>query len=376
MGCERGVAAGDIAAAVAAHLRKYGLAEGSVAAVATLDRKLDEPGLVAWSAERNLPLRGYAPEALSAMPVPTPSEVVRAAVGTPSVAEAAAALSARGDAGDLSGAELIAPKGVYGRVTVAAARRCPPGRLSVVGLGPGDPAVMTPAAARAVDGAEVVVGYHGYLAQLGPRPIGQRLEGYSLGEERARAAEAVALAAQGYRVALVSSGDAGIYGMASLTFEVLEDRGWDGAHPAVEVLPGVTAATAAAALLGAPLGHDFAAISLSDLHTPWEAIERRLRAAAEADMVVALYNPRSQRRSEQFVAAAALLGERRAPTTPVGVVRNAFRPDAETLVTTLADLLQARVDMFTIVLVGNSQTRVIAGRMVTPRGYPRGGERA
>ncbi len=374
VGCERGVPEAEIARAVAEHLRAHGLAPGAVAMVATLERKLDEPGLAAWAAGAGLPLRGFPPETLSGVPVPTPSEVVRAAVGTPSVAEAAACLSAGADRPWT--AELAGPKGVYGRVTVAVARRrARAGQIAIVGLGPGDPAQMTPAAERALAAAEVVVGYSGYLAQLGSRPAGQRVLGYGLGEERQRCEQAVALAAQGYRAALVGSGDAGVYGMASLTFEVLQERGWDGRWPEVRVLPGITAATAAAALLGAPLGHDFAAISLSDLHTPWATIALRLRAAADADLVVALYNPRSGRRAGHLAAASALLSERRAPATPVGVVRNAFRPDASVMVTTLGELAQAEVDMFTIVLVGNSQTRLVAGHMVTPRGYPQGGGR-
>jgi precorrin-3B C17-methyltransferase len=179
-----------------------------------------------------------------------------------------------------------------------------------------------------------------------------------------RAKQAVAEAAAGRRVAVVCSGDAGVFGMASLVLEVAGPAGVE-----VDIVPGVTAALAAAALLGAPLGHDHAVISLSDLLTPWAAIEARLRAAAAADLVVALYNPRSKGRTWQFDAARAILLEHRPPATPVGVVTDAARPGESVGLTTLGDLDPAAVGMTTCVIVGSSTTRVIGGRMVTPRGY-------
>jgi len=174
----------------------------------------------------------------------------------------------------------------------------------------------------------------------------------------------VSEAGAGRRVALVCSGDAGVYAMASLALEVAAGAGVE-----VEVVPGVTAALASAALLGAPLGHDHVVISLSDLLTPWPAIEARLRAAAAADLVVALYNPRSRGRTWQFDAARTILLEHRAPETPVGVVTDATRPGQSVQVTTLADVDPEVVGMTTCVIVGSSATRVLAGRMVTPRGY-------
>ena len=184
-----------------------------------------------------------------------------------------------------------------------------------------------------------------------------------LGAEEERASTAVELAAAGHAVALVGSGDAGVYAMASPALER-----YDGSFDVVGV-PGVTAALAAAALLGAPLGHDHAAISLSDLHTPWEVIERRIAAAAEGDFVVTFYNPRSRGRGTQLPAALALLRERRPGSTPVGVVRDASRPGERVTLTTLDDVDVSTVDMLTTVVVGSSQTRVVGGRMVTPRGY-------
>jgi cobalt-precorrin 5A hydrolase/precorrin-3B C17-methyltransferase len=173
----------------------------------------------------------------------------------------------------------------------------------------------------------------------------------------------VAEARKGHAVALVGSGDVGVYAMASPALAVA------GADIDVVGVPGITAGLAAAALLGAPLGHDHAIISLSDLHTPWEIIERRIRAAAEGDFVVAFYNPRSQGRDWQLGAALEILARHRPPATPAGVVRDAFRPGEQVLLTTLAELDPGIVDMRSVVIVGSASTRAIAGRMVTPRGY-------
>jgi precorrin-3B C17-methyltransferase len=185
----------------------------------------------------------------------------------------------------------------------------------------------------------------------------------------ARAHLAVERARQGEAVCVISSGDAGIYGMASLVLEVAAQSAPSTLLPEVVVVPGVSAITACAALLGAPLGHDFAVISLSDLLTPWEVIEKRLLAAAAADFVTVLLNPKSARRQWQYGRAQALLAQHRASETPVGVVRNAYRPKQSVQLTTLSAMLEAQVDMLTTVIVGNSQTRGWQSCMVTPRGY-------
>jgi cobalt-precorrin 5A hydrolase/precorrin-3B C17-methyltransferase len=335
-----------------------GLARQSVAEVATIDRRLTEPAVVALG----LPIATFTAEQLARVDVPTPSAEVSAAVGTPSVAEAAALLAAG------PGAELVVPKRKSAAGTVAVARRATPkGHLAIVGLGPGLPEHRTPAAAAAVRKAEVVVGYRPYVDQcadlLAPHHDVVRSP---IGSEVDRARIAVEAAAAGRRVALVCSGDAGVYAMASITFEVIGDSG---AAVDVEVVPGVTASLAAAAALGAPLGHDHVLISLSDLLTPWDVIEQRVRAAAEADLVVAFYNPRSKGRSWQLDAARRILLERRAPTTPVGIVTDAARPDQRITLTTLGDFDAELVTMTTCVVIGSSTTTVVNGRMVTPRGY-------
>ncbi|MER3425316.1 MAG: precorrin-3B C(17)-methyltransferase, partial [Nitrospiraceae bacterium] len=244
-----------------------------------------------------------------------------------------------------------------------------PGRILLVGIGPGDRADMTPRAIDALDQADVVLGYRRYLEQIEDLLVGKRVIPRELTKERERAEQTVELALKGKTVALVSSGDSGIYGMAGLVFEILAERKWDSKEGAqVEVVPGITALSACAALLGAPLMHDFAVISLSDLLTPWPVIKQRLEAAAQADFVLGLYNPKSSRRATQFEEACSLLLRYRSGQTPVGLVRRAGRPGCRTTITTLAQLPACEVDMETMILIGNTQTKLVGDRMVTPRG--------
>lgn len=236
-----------------------------------------------------------------------------------------------------------------------------------MGIGPGSAEHMTPKAREAIEAADVVVGYKTYveLVRSLVKSGGQVISG-TMGREVDRARTAVAKALENKRVAVVSSGDPGVYGMAGIVLEVaaLEGKGIP-----VEIVPGVTAATAAASRLGAPLVTDFAVISLSDLLTPWEQIEERLEAAAKADFAIVLYNPQSMGRKEPLAKAHEILLRHRAPSTPVGVVRQAGREGEGTVITTLERLLDCDVDMVTTIIVGNSTTRVVNGRMVTPRGY-------
>ncbi|MDX2099531.1 MAG: precorrin-3B C(17)-methyltransferase, partial [Leptolyngbyaceae cyanobacterium bins.59] len=197
----------------------------------------------------------------------------------------------------------------------------------------------------------------------------QIVEALPITQERQRAHRAIELAQWGLAVAVISSGDCGIYGMAGLVLEELRAIGWDGKAPSVQAFPGITALQAAAARVGAPLMHDFCAISLSDLLTPWEVIEKRLTAAAHADFVTALYNPRSQTRLEQMGRARSIFLQWRNPETPVAIVRSAYRPDEQVTLTTLGQLPEESVDMLTIVLIGNQSTRLYEDWMITPRGY-------
>ena len=267
-------------------------------------------------------------------------------------------------------ATLVVPKQTSPHATAAIARRTPRGRLAIVGIGPGARDLLTPRAAAELRRARIVVGLDQYLNQVADllRP-GTVLRSSGLGQEQERAAAAVADAAAGHAVALIGSGDAGIYAMGSPALE--------SADATIDVVgvPGVTAALAAAAALGAPLGHDHAMISLSDLHTPWEVIERRVSAAADADLVVCFYNPASRERDWQLRKALAILAAQRPPGTPVGWVRDATRPGQRTGLATLATFDPAVIDMRTMVIVGSSRTRLFAGRMVTPREYRWGSTR-
>jgi cobalt-precorrin 5A hydrolase/precorrin-3B C17-methyltransferase len=358
LGSSRNVDAAEVLALIDGALAAAGLSADSVVAAATVEAKATEPGLVGACAQRGWALVPYSAEALAAIEVPHPSDVVRAAVGTPSVSEAAALRHAG------AGAELVVPKTASDMATVAIARRRPRGRLAIVGLGPGARDLLTPRAVAALAGATVVVGLDQYVDQVRDllRP-GTRVVASALGDEEERARTAVDEARAGRSVALVSSGDAGVYAMASPALETAGD------DVDVQIVPGVTAAVAAAALLGSPLGHDHAAVSLSDLLTPWEVIEQRIGAVAAGDFVVTFYNPRSRGREWQLPRALEILRDHRPATTPVGLVRDATRPGERVILTTLAEVDVGLVDMRTAVVVGNSQTRMLAGRMVTPRGY-------
>ncbi|QKZ22479.1 precorrin-3B C(17)-methyltransferase [Streptomyces chartreusis] len=362
VGASRGAPADEVLGLVESALRDAGLSPASLAELATVDAKADEPGIVEAAERLGVPLVTRSADELAVVEVPNPSDAPLAAVGTPSVAEAAALVG---------GGELLVPKrkseradGRPAMATCAVVRRPGRGRLSVVGLGPGARDLLTPRAKAELRRASVLVGLDQYVDQIRDllRP-GTRILESGLGAEEERARTAVEEARKGQAVTLIGSGDAGVYAMASPALAEASDD--------IDVIgvPGVTAALAAAAILGAPLGHDHVSISLSDLHTPWEVIERRVRAAAEADIVVTFYNPRSRGRDWQLPKALAILAEHRTPKTPVGVVRNASRPDESSRLTTLGSLDPATVDMMTVVTVGNTATRDIAGRMVTPRGY-------
>ncbi|MGC4813872.1 precorrin-3B C(17)-methyltransferase [Micromonospora sp. DT228] len=361
VGASRGVPAGEVAELLHRVLAEAGLDPASLRCLASADIKADEAGILRTADTLGVPLVTWPATRLATVDVPHPSEVVRAAVGTPSVAEAAALLGPDGRADD---ATLLVGKTATAMATVAVARHAPRGRLAVVGLGPGAADLRTPRAVAELRRAAVVVGLDQYLDQVRDvlRP-GTRVLSSGLGAEEARARAAVAEAVAGRAVALVGSGDAGVYAMASPALEYADER--------IDVVgvPGVTAALAAGALLGAPLGHDHAYVSLSDLHTPWEVIERRVTAAAEGDFVTLFYNPRSRARDWQLGKALGILAAHRPPDTPVGVVRNASRQGERVHLATLTTLDPAVVDMYSVVVVGSSDTRLVAGRMVTPRGY-------
>ena len=354
IGASRGVSIEELDELVTTTLAQQGLSPRSVSLVATVDAKGDEAAILEMCHRTGWSLVTHDAAALAEVDVPNPSRHPLEAVGTPSVAEAAAML--HGD--------LVVPKTKSAMATVAVSRIRPRGRLSIVGIGPGARDLLTPRAVEALRSSSVWVGLDQYVEQVRDlaRP-GTRFVETGLGREQERAHSAVAEAARGHAVALLGSGDAQVYAMASPALEVAGD------DIDVDVVPGITAALAASALLGAPLGHDHASISLSDLHTPWPAIEARVRAVAKGDLVVSFYNPRSRDRDWQLPKALAILAEHRPSTTPVGVVTHASREGQTVHLTTLAELDVELVGMYSLVTVGSSQSTVVADRFVTPRGY-------
>jgi cobalt-precorrin 5A hydrolase / precorrin-3B C17-methyltransferase len=379
IGCERGCSSEEIAELARASLAEAGLAAGAVAAVVSIELKLAEPAIHMLAKSLGVPARFFPVARLLAETerLSERSAATFRATGCWGVAEGAA-LAAAGPGG-----MLVVPKRKSRRATCAVARAAAPidtatigrprGKLAVVGIGPGDAAWGTREASAALAQATDVVGYGLYLDLLGGALDGKRRHASGLGEEEARARHALNLAAEGRSVALVSSGDAGIYGLASLVFELL-DRSAKPEWRSVElaVCPGISAMQAAAARAGAPLGHDLCAISLSDLLTPWEVIQARLMAAGAADFVVALYNPRSTRRPARLAEATAILLRHRPPHTPVFIGRNLGRDGEERRILALSELASAEVDMLSVVLVGSSTTRRLDAdppRLYTPRGY-------
>jgi precorrin-3B C17-methyltransferase len=240
------------------------------------------------------------------------------------------------------------------------------GTLYVVGTGPGSLEHLTPAASAALNEADIIVGYRTYLDLISEYLENKEVVASEMMKEVDRCKQSLELAASGKKVALVSGGDPGIYAMAGLVFEMAKDMD---CNCDIEVVPGIAAINGCAARLGAPLMHDFAAVSLSDLLTPWPLIEKRLTAVAMADFVCAIYNPKSKKRTEQIVKAREIFLAHRDPATPVGIVSAATRPHEEIQLTTLEDMLKANINMQSTVIIGNSQTYVWKGKMVTPRGY-------
>ncbi|NER28252.1 MAG: precorrin-3B C(17)-methyltransferase [Symploca sp. SIO1C4] len=390
IGCERGTSKELLVTAIEQTCQRYQLATAAIAAIATIDLKADEVGLVELCAEHNWPLRTFPAEVLGGVSVPNPSRIVKKEVGTPSVAEAAALLAAssqtllvskqifRSQSLNLDIAKLEGDNNIHnyqGAVTVAIAQSeleytGRNGQLFLVGTGPGQLDQMTPAAQTAVTKADAVIGYSLYIDLITAlRRPGQIIEALPITKERQRAQRAIELAEWGLSVAVISSGDCGIYGMAGLVFEELRNQGWDGKKPEIQLFPGISALQAAASRVGAPLMHDFCAISLSDLLTPWKVIEKRLEAAAQADFVTALYNPQSRKRTQQIAIAQDIFLKYRHPHTPVAIVRSAYREDEQVTLTTLDKFLDLPIDMLSTVLIGNQSTDIYSNWMITPRGY-------
>lgn len=386
VGCARNCDPAELSALVADTLAEAGLSPAAVHSVNSISLKADEPAIIALARDLGVPLRLFEADALEVETprLANPSDVVFAEVGAHGVSEAAALAQAGPEAA------LHVTKRKTANATCALALATAPlvalrgrarGKLSIVGIGPGQAAWRTPEVSSLVAEAEELVGYGLYIDLLGPLAVGKERSDFPLGGEEDRCRYALEQAGKGKNVALVCSGDAGIYAMGALVFELL-DRGPDemgvsDAARRVEVVcsPGVSALQGAAARAGAPLGHDFCAISLSDLLTPRADILRRLKAAAEGDFVIAFYNPVSKTRRTLLAEARDILLQHRPAGTPVMLATSLGRPEENLRYRRLDQLEVDEVDMLTVVLVGSSNSRLAelgeGSRMFTPRGYAR-----
>ncbi|MFZ3121845.1 MAG: cobalamin biosynthesis protein [Thermodesulfovibrionales bacterium] len=415
IGCNRGTSADEIEDAVKRALAEKKLSFLSIHSVATIDIKADEKGLNEFVREYGFPIKTFTADELNKISSESgvrSSEIVFKATGAYAVAEPAALLASGTD-------KLLVRKQKIGNVTVAVSEiksgvRCqvsgaalpphPPldkwgrrggkGKIYIVGTGPGSVEHITPYAQNAIRNSDVIVGYGTYLDLIKELIKDKEILSTGMTQEIDRCKEAVELAMSGKTISVISGGDPGIYAMAGLVFEILKSRNWELGNKKwkikknqnktltshfllpsshfcidVEVIPGISALNACAARLGAPLMHDFASISLSDRLTPWELIEKRLDAAAKADFVIILYNPKSKGRAEHIDRAREIILKCRKPETPVGIVKGAMRENERVIITDLKNMLLHDIDMQTTVIIGNSQTFVCNERMITPRGY-------
>jgi cobalt-precorrin 5A hydrolase/precorrin-3B C17-methyltransferase len=382
IGCERGAQAEEVIELAETVLKESGFARQALAGVFSIDVKADEAAVHAAAKHFGVPARFFDAATLEAETprLANPSGVVFAEVGCHGVSEGAA-LAAVG-----AGGKLVVEKRKTSRATAALAQALQPldvrtiggarGKLFVVGIGPGSTGWRSPEASAMVAEATDLVAYSLYIDLLGPLADGKARHDFDLGAEEARVRFALELAGQGKTVGLICSGDAGIYAMATLVFELIDRGGLSDAARRVEVqcTPGISALQGAAARAGAPLGHDFCTISLSDLLTPWPSIQMRLKAAAEGDFVIAFYNPVSKKRRTQLAYARDVLLEHRPFDTPVILATNLGREGETVRVVPLGELNVDDVDMLTVVVVGSSESRTMKtgdGKtwVYTPRGY-------
>ncbi|RJQ19393.1 MAG: precorrin-3B C(17)-methyltransferase [Nitrospiraceae bacterium] len=408
IGCNSGTSKMEIDNAVRKVLAANDLSFLSIHSLTTIDKKGNEPGLIAFAGKYNFEVRTFSPDELNRVKGVIKSKTVFRAVGANAVAEPAALLASGDD-------NLLVPKQKIGNVTVAIAERVESqesrvkkkedskfniqgpnpltkllthsSRLYIVGTGPGGIEYITPRAQEAIKESDVIVGYGTYLDLIEELIKNKEVVSTGMTQEVDRCKKAVELALEGKTVSIISGGDPGIYAMAGLVFELLRTQSTEPraqtqnskdlslvtchSSLSVEVIPGISALNACAARLGAPLMHDFASISLSDRLTPWEVIEKRLEAAAMADFVIALYNPRSKGRQGHINRAQEIILKYRSPNTPVGIVKGAMRENEDIVITNLQDMPAHDIDMQTTVIIGNSHTFSWGNFLITPRGYER-----
>ena len=388
MGCRRGKAYEDLKAFAEEALRKLGLCRESVCALASVDVKKEEPGLAALAADLGVPFMTFSVEQLDKTQLSgfvfAESDRVREHVGIGNVCERAAVAAGadhilRGKTARDGMTICVGIKSVelYWKQEDSSRENDPKGHLFVVGIGPGNPEGMTGQAAAALEKSDTIIGYSVYNELVKPYYPDKRYLTTPMTGEEARCRMALEEAEAGHTVSLICSGDPGVYGMAGLVLELARGEK-EGGRPFsrdtdtdidIEIISGVTAALSGAALLGAPLVHDFAVISLSDRLTPWEKIEKRLRASAEVDLCIVLYNPSSRGRREHLHRAAQILMEELPESRVCGIADRIGREGEKARVLTLRELEEAETDMFSTVFIGNSSTRRLGNRMVTPRGY-------
>jgi len=366
IGCNSGTEANEIESVVSEVLDDNNLSFLSVNSIATVDKKAEEPGLVEFAEKHDLAIKTFTPEELNSVEGIEGSEIVLKYIGAKAVSEPSAILSAKAD-------KLLVNKWKSGNVTVAIAQskiqyEREKGKLYVVGIGPGNPEYIAPRALSAIREAEVIVGYKTYLSLISDLIGTKETISSGMTQEIDRCRKALDLAIQGKIVAIISSGDAGIYGMAGPILEIFNELN-PSIRPEIEIIPGISALNLCSAKLGAPIMHDFASISLSDRLTPWELIEKRLVAAAKADFVIVIYNPKSKGRPDHINKARDIILKFRSPNTPVGIVRSAMRDNERVIITNLENILNYDIDMQTTIIIGNSNTFAFDRYMITPRGY-------
>lgn len=383
IGCNRGTSAEEIEEVVMNTLDYKDLAFLSVCSLATIDLKAAEPGLRAFADKYHLPVAIFSADELNTVAGIAVSDAALRATGAKAVAEPSAILAS-------GGGNLIVSKQKKGNVTVAVAEKkdapankrngtakSNQGKVFVVGTGPGSIDHITPYAQKCIRNADVIVGYGTYLDLIQELTRGKEIISTGMTQEIDRCRKAIELAGEGKDVAVVSGGDPGVYAMAGLVLELMKKdaddapakRSHAATMPSVEIIPGISALNACASRLGAPLMHDFAAISLSDRLTPWETIEKRLEAAAAADFVIALYNPKSKGRAGHIGRAGEIILGHRPPETPVGIVKAAMRENEIIIITDLEQMLSHDIDMQSTVIIGNSKSFIWNGLIITPRGY-------
>ena len=372
LGCERNTSKNLIANSLKKFLKASNLSPHSIAGLATIDKKKDEEGILELAEENNLPIKFFTKEDLSKIIVPNPSNVVQKEIGTPSVAEASCLLAAGKESKLLKEKRIF--KNQSGAVTIAVAESKSQynptnGEIHIIGSGPGDISYLTNNAKKALSRCTVWIGYKMYLDLIKPlKRNDQVLIESKLTEEKKRCSKAIKLAEEGIKVALISSGESGFYGMAGLLLELLQKIKKE-YRPFFEVHPGISSLQLAAALSGAPLMNDFCSISLSDKLTPWALIEKRIEGALVGDFVIALFNPQSIERNWQLKSVIDMCLNCRHEDTPVLIARQVGRENQSKKFFTLNTIPFKEIDMLTIIIIGNSQTTLIDEIFLTPRGY-------